>query len=316
VRINCPAAFRRNDVIDFLESIEVECLQISYKSGGFLVRCGDPTDQQKILAQNGETFNGHTLRISRATIPLQTKHIFKMIADHIRIKEEAALRGKEPRRNDWGIRIVGSAPNSRENSPEPTGPVVFRGRSDRPLTRSTTPTTPTSKPPSTQVPPARSTPFWSEQGKGKGGPNPWRTPPPPAAAWNPPPYRQASPWAPPPPPPPIPQAAAWIAPLQQQWAPPAQPPAPAPPQGPSGKGKGEYGKGKGGPASAFTPVPQGKGGKGSLGKGKGLTPPNQPPPPRVVNHICITCKNAGASYNHPYTTCPYAIAKQNSQNSH
>ena len=145
IRINCPSAFRRNDVLEFLESIEVECLQINYKSGGFLVRCGGPADQQKILSQNGETFNGHTLRISRASIPLQTKHIFKMIAEHIRIKEEAALRGKEPRRNDWGIRVVGSAPNSRENSPEPTGPVVFRGRSDRPLTRSTTPTTPTSK---------------------------------------------------------------------------------------------------------------------------------------------------------------------------
>lgn len=109
----------------------------TFQKGGRIHRKGfQCRGVTKMLALTGEALKGYPLRMYKATLPLSASAIFKMVGDHLKIKDEAALRGGETRKSEWGlgIRTVRIQASSRESSPEP-GPMVVRGRSNHPVIR-------------------------------------------------------------------------------------------------------------------------------------------------------------------------------------
>ena len=122
VRLNCQGKITREEVEDFLDSAGVEPSKLESKVGGFMIKCRNSQATQKLLAMTGESIKGHSIRLSRASIPLSTKAIFQLVADHLRVKEEAAARRREPGRSKWGVGRLEEEGSelSMEIEPEPT----------------------------------------------------------------------------------------------------------------------------------------------------------------------------------------------------
>jgi hypothetical protein len=80
--------------MEFLDDLHIEYTDIKEKSQGFLVKLRNSDEFQRVLGLNGRELGEGTLRITRTKIPRKSRAIFKMVADDLKIKEEALSRRK------------------------------------------------------------------------------------------------------------------------------------------------------------------------------------------------------------------------------
>ena len=77
-----------------LEDSGADYTNIKEKGNGYLVKLKNEWETQKMLELSGETVGRCTIRITRTDIHMSTRAIFKLVGDHLRVKEEAISRRK------------------------------------------------------------------------------------------------------------------------------------------------------------------------------------------------------------------------------
>jgi len=167
----------RDELEETLLGIGCRPKRIRKVENGFLVKCFEDDDQNKLLRLDGGKMAGHRVKVMRTKVKLTSEEIFRFVADRLQTMEDAMdLRRtlladpKATPKDEWTVRKVEIMDNQLQT--KETESIVEATTSPR-LTAPGTTTNPyaaaLSTPPSRGVAQTSSQNFGGKGGKGKGG---------------------------------------------------------------------------------------------------------------------------------------------------